>query len=265
MIVHIERPDDPRIVAYRDIRERDLVGREGLFIAEGEVVLRTLVSSPVVRPVSLLIAEHRMGKVASIVEALPPQVPVHVAAQPVLDAIAGFHLHRGLLGLGERVDPPDARALIATLPARALVVALFGIGNHDNVGGVFRNAAAFGADAVLVDATCCDPLYRKAIRVSVGAVLRTPFARLAGNEDAVDLLQGSGFEVLSLSPAGAVPLAAVKAPSRAAILFGAEGPGLPAEILARTTSVAIPMAHGFDSLNVATASGIVLHHLAQGR
>jgi tRNA G18 (ribose-2'-O)-methylase SpoU len=265
MIVPIADPDDPRIAAYRHVRERDLVGREGRFIAEGEVVLRTLVASPLVRPVSLLIAATRLERMGAMIETLPPAVPVYVADQPVLDAIAGFHLHRGLLGLGERARPPDARTLIAALPARALVVALFGIGNHDNMGGVFRNAAAFGADAVLIDPTCCDPLYRKAIRVSVGAALRTPFARLSSQEDAVDLLRGAGFEVLSLSPAGASPLADVKPASRTAILLGAEGPGLADDILARTTTVTIPMAAGFDSLNVATTSGIALHHLAQRR
>jgi tRNA G18 (ribose-2'-O)-methylase SpoU len=265
MIVLIDDADDPRIAAYRDVRERDLVGREGKFIAEGEVVLRTLVSSPLVRPVSLLIAAQRLERLAAITGALAADVPVYVAAQSVLDSIAGFHLHRGLLGLGERVDAPGAGKLVAGLPARSLVVALFGISNHDNMGGVFRNAAAFGADAVLIDATCCDPLYRKAIRVSVGAVLRTPFARLGPDDDAVDLLKGAGFEVLSLSPAGSTPLTGLTPPARAAILLGSEGQGLSVDILARTTSVAIPMANGFDSLNVATTSGIVLHHLAQGR
>ena len=264
MIVPIDDPDDPRIAAYRQVRERDLVGREGRFIAEGEVVLRTLVSSPLVRPLSLLVASHRLERMAAITAAAPAGVPVYVAAQPVLDAIAGFHLHRGLLGLGERLDPPDAKTLIGALPDKALVVALFGIGNHDNMGGVFRNAAAFGAGAVLIDPTCCDPLYRKAIRVSVGAALRMPFARLQPGEDAVALLESAGFEVLSLSPAGSIPLASLSPPPRAAILLGAEGPGLPADILARTTTVAIPMARGFDSLNVATTSGIVLHHLARG-
>jgi tRNA G18 (ribose-2'-O)-methylase SpoU len=265
MIVQIEDPDDPRIAAYRQVRERDLVGREGLFIAEGEVVLRTLVSSPLVRPVSLLVAAQRLERMAAITAALDETVPVYVAVQPVLDAIAGFHLHRGLLGLGERIDPPDARTLIASLPPRALVVALFGISNHDNIGGVFRNAAAFGADAVLIDPTCCDPLYRKAIRVSVGAALRTPFARLRAGDDAVAILEAAGFTVLALSPAGALPLAGLAPPRRVAVLFGSEGQGLPQGILDRATSVAIPMAQGFDSLNVATTSGIVLHHLAQGR
>src|SRR5262249_2972462 len=134
--------------------------------------------------------------------------------------------------------------------------------NHDNMGGLFRNAAAFGADAVLLDETCCDPLYRKAIRVSVGAALTTPFAFGGAAEAMVARLAAAGFELIALSPAGAVDLAGLAAPARVAVLFGAEGPGLPAQVLAQATAVRVAMAGGFDSLNVATSSGIVLHHLA---
>ena len=113
-----------------------------------------------------------------------------------MDAIVGFHIHRGILAHGLRPTDPGAAALLADLPARALVLALFGIANHDNMGGLFRNAAAFGADAVLLDATCCDPLYRKAIRVSVGAALKVPFARLRPGEDAVAMLAEAGLRRL---------------------------------------------------------------------
>ena len=142
------------------------------------------------------------------------------------------------------------------------VIAL-GIANHDNIGGIVRNAAAFGADAVLLDAGSCDPLYRKAIRVSVGAALIVPFARLAAGDDPVALAARHGFVPVALSPAGATELAALTRPPRVAVLLGAEGPGLPADVLARAETVAIPMAPGFDSLNVATTGGIVLHHLAR--
>ena len=142
------------------------------------------------------------------------------------------------------------------------MAALFGVSNHDNVGGIFRNAAAFGADAVLLDGACCDPLYRKAIRVSVGAALSLPFARLAPGEDAIALLRDHGYTPLALSPAGRTPLKSLVRPPRPAILLGAEGPGLPPGILAGADTIAIPMARDFDSLNVATTSGIVLHHLA---
>ena len=157
-----------------------------------------------------------------------------------------------------------AEALLAGVGPRALVVVLFGVANHDNVGGVFRNAAAFGADAVLLDGACCDPLYRKAIRVSVGASLIVPFARLGEGDNALALLAAHGFAPVAFSPAGREPLGAIARPDRVAVLFGSEGHGLPEEVLSRCRSVRIPMAAGFDSLNVATASGIVLHHLTGG-
>jgi len=264
-VIAIDDPQDPRIAAYRDIRERDLVGRAGHFIAEGEVVLRILLGGGARhRAVSLLLAEKRVAALMPLLETLGDDVPVYSAGQAVMDAIVGFPLHRGILALGKRADEPDPGALLDRLGPRALVVVPCGIGNHDNLGGIFRNAAAFGADAVLLDAGCCDPLYRKAIRVSVGATLLVPFVRLAAGTDPVDLLARHGFEAISLSPAGATTLAGLKRPERAAVLLGSEGPGLPAGVLARTRTVRIPMAPGFDSLNVATTCGIVLHHLVFG-
>jgi tRNA G18 (ribose-2'-O)-methylase SpoU len=262
-IINISDAEDPRVAPYRDVRERDLVGREGLFIAEGEVVLRGLLDSSGHRPLSLLIAEKRIGGLGDLLERVPADVPVYAAGQAVMDAIAGFPMHRGILGLGVRAPAVAAADLLAGLPARALVMVLVGIANHDNVGGLFRNAAAFGVDAVLLDATSCDPLYRKAIRVSVGAALQVPFARLGAGEDALEVLEAAGFTSFALTPSGTLALSQVRRPARTAVLFGAEGPGLPAEIMARCTGVRIPMSAGFDSLNVATASGIVLHHLAE--
>ena len=259
MAISIEDPDDPRIAAYRNVRERDLVGRDGRFIAEGEVVLRVLAGSALCRPLSVLIAENRLARLAPILDRLDPEVPLYAAAQAVIDAIAGFHLHRGILALAERRPRSSAAELLAGLAPPAVVVGLVGIANHDNVGGVFRNAAAFGVGAVILDPTSCDPLYRKAIRVSVGASLIVPFAV---TDDPIGAMQAAGFEVLGLSPGGGVELKDVQRGPRTGVVFGAEGPGLPAELLARTSTVRIPMAAGFDSLNVATASGIVLHHLA---
>jgi tRNA G18 (ribose-2'-O)-methylase SpoU len=263
VLIPIHDPADPRVEPYRDIRERDLVGRQGLFIAEGEVVLRLLVRQAGFEAVSVLIDPRRQAKLQPILDELPGAVPVYLADQSVLDAIAGFHLHRGILALGRRVDPPAASALLDGLPDKALVLALVGIANHDNMGGLFRNAAAFGVDAVLLDPGCCDPLYRKAIRVSVGGVLNTPFARLGETDDLVGLLENHGLQPIALSPAGAA-LSRLAPPSRAALIAGAEGPGLPDAILARCTTVGIPMAAAFDSLNVATATGIALHHLRTG-
>ena len=262
-LVRIEDPADPRISAYVNVRERDLVGRVGQFIAEGEVVLRVLVGPRSrCRVVSLLVAANRLERLADLTDALDAATPVYVASSAVMDAVVGFPIHRGLLAVGERPADPGVEALLADLPASALVMGLVGISNHDNIGGLFRNAAAFGVAAVLVDPHCCDPLYRKAIRVSVGAALTVPFARLDEGEDMLAALSEARFTLFALSPSGVEPLAAVRRPHRAAILLGAEGDGLPQAILDRCRTVAIPMAAGWDSLNVAAASAIALHALA---
>jgi len=264
-VVPITDPADPRIDVYRDIRERDLVGRAGLFVAEGRVVLSMLLASAAFRPQSLLISARRIAALSAMLSDLPEEIPVYSAAQPVLDAIAGFPLHRGILAIGRRIDTPSADALLEAMPAEATVLLLSAIANHDNLGGIFRNAAALGAHGVLLDSDCCDPLYRKALRVSVGTVLSVPFARLASGEDALALLERHRFEPLALSPSGGLVLSKWTPPRRAAVLLGAEGPGLAAELLARATTARIPMTSGVDSLNVATTSGIVLHHIAAAR
>lgn len=252
------------MAVYRQVRERDLVGREGGFIAEGEVVLRVLLTGGGPhRAASLLIDGKRLDKLSPLIAHLADETPVYLAGQTVLDGIAGFHIHRGILAYGLRAADAGAVSLIEPLGERALVLVLQGIANHDNMGGLFRNAAAFGVDGVLLDATCCDPLYRKAIRVSVGAALSVPFARLAAGEDALALLEAAGVEALALSPTGAEPLAGFTRPARAALLLGAEGPGLPADVLVRARTLRIPMAPGWDSLNVASAAAIALHELTR--
>jgi tRNA G18 (ribose-2'-O)-methylase SpoU len=262
--LRIADPADPRLADYLEVRERDLIGRGGRFIAEGVVVLEKLIAAGRHPLRSVLVAEKRLETLAELLARVPQDVPIYAAEQEVMDSVVGFPIHRGVLAVGERAEP-SAAALLDALPRSALVVGLQGIANHDNMGGLFRNAAAFGADAVLVGADCCDPLYRKAIRVSVGAALTTPFARLAPGEDLAGLLLDRGFEVLALSPAGERTLGGLVAAPRQAALFGAEGPGLPAALMARCRTVRIPMAGGFDSLNVATTSGIVLHRLAELR
>jgi tRNA G18 (ribose-2'-O)-methylase SpoU len=261
-IIPVDDPRDPRIAMFREVRERDLTGRLNGFIAEGEVVLNVLARGRGHRARALLIADKRIARLAPLIDRFDDDVPVYSAGQSVMDAIAGFPIHRGILAWGERAPPESAASLLSACPTRAMVVVLFGIANHDNIGGVFRNAAAFGASAVLLDATCCDPLFRKAIRVSVGAALAVPFARFAPDEDPIDLLLAHGFTPLALSPAGAAPLIDLERPPRAAVILGAEGPGLPSAVMARALTVSIPMAGDFDSLNVAVTSGVVLHHLA---
>ncbi len=266
-VIFITDPDDPRIAVFRAVRDRDITGRDGGFIAEGEVVLRVLARGGPHRARALLIAEPRLARLEALIAAFGAEVTVYAASQAVMDAIAGFPIHRGILAHGWRAAPAPAADLLSRIVAepaspRPVILVLFGIANHDNMGGLFRNAAAFGARAVLLDATCCDPLYRKAIRVSVGAALSVPFAWLERGQDAVGLLRAFGFTPLALTPGGRTPLIDLARPVRAAVMLGAEGPGLPPDLLARAETVAIPMAGAFDSLNVATTSGIVLHHLA---
>ena len=259
-VIRIDNPDDPRLADYRCVRERDLVGRQGSFIAEGVVVLEKLVRDGRHPLRSLLVADKRLAALAGLFAGLAHDVPVYAASQAVMDTVVGFAIHRGVLGLGARAEP-DLDAVLAALPEQALVIGLVGIANHDNMGGLFRNAAAFGADAVLIDDGCCDPLYRKAIRVSVGAALTVPFARAGSASQMVDRLRRAGFDLVALSPNGALELGDLRTGPRTAVLFGAEGPGLPGAVLALAQSVRIDMAGGFDSLNVATSSGVVLHHL----
>ncbi|MBX7248837.1 MAG: RNA methyltransferase [Caulobacteraceae bacterium] len=260
-MISIEDPADPRVAPFRDIRERDLVGREGRFVAEGEVVLRVLAASATHRTEAVLIDRKRAAKLADLIDRFERLgAPVYAAGQGVLDDVAGFHLHRGLLAIGRRGVEPRPDELLARLDGSAIVLALFGISNHDNMGGLFRNAAAFGAAAVLLDAACCDPLYRKAIRVSVGHALTMPFARFDTDDDPLSLLRGAGFTPLALTPSGA-PLAQLDRLRRPAVMLGAEGAGLPAALIAAATPIGIPMAPGVDSLNVAVTAGIVLHHL----
>jgi tRNA G18 (ribose-2'-O)-methylase SpoU len=260
--VPIDDPDDPRLADYRQVRERDLVGRQGGFIAEGVVVLEKLIASGRHPLRSVLIAEKRVESLQPLLADLPDAVEVFAACQAVMDTVVGFPIHRGVLAAGVRAEP-GLDAVLAALPAQALVVGLVGIANHDNMGGLFRNAAAFGADAVLLDDDCCDPLYRKAIRVSVGAALTAPFARAGSAAAMAQRLAAEGFTVMALSPAGATELRDVTPSARMAVLFGAEGPGLPEAVMAQaqTQTVRIAMAGGFDSLNVATTSGIVLHQM----
>lgn len=261
MPIPISDPDDPRIAAYCNVRERDLVGREGRFVAEGKVVLNVLFAARRFEAESALILDRRLAGMADTLDLAPQDLPLYVADQATMDAIAGFHIHRGILAIGRKRTDDDAQSLLAALPADALVIVLLGISNHDNVGAIFRNAAAFGADAVLLDRASCDPLYRKAIRVSVGAALKVPYAVLA-DADAIHAgLADAGFEQLAMTPRDAEDIADVSPAGRQAIWLGAEGPGLPEDLMTRLRRVRIDMEADFDSLNVAAASAVSLHRL----
>jgi tRNA G18 (ribose-2'-O)-methylase SpoU len=264
-ITVIDDAGDPRIAPYVSLRERDLVGHGERFIAEGEIVLRVLLGGSRFAVESVFILETRLPQLAPLIAQVPEPVPIYSAGRAVMDRVVGFPIHRGVLAVGQRGAEVTTGELLVGLRPCALVVGLVGISNHDNMGGLFRNAAAFGADAVLLDETSCDPLYRKAIRVSAGASLCVPFARSRSADVLLWELAGAGCETLALSPSGHETLRNVTWGARTALLFGTEKHGLPAGVLSRTRSVRVPMAAGFDSLNVATASGIALYeaHLAR--
>jgi tRNA G18 (ribose-2'-O)-methylase SpoU len=255
--------DDPRLAPFQQIRERDLVGRAGRFIAEGEVVLRMLLKSTRFGTETILLSKRRAAHMAEFLALIPEHIPVLVAEDALIEAVAGFHLHRGVLAVGLRGAPETAAALINGLPAQATVLVGIGIANHDNMGGLFRNAAAFGVGAMLLDQTSCDPLYRKAIRVSVGGVLQVPFARGGDGAALITALQEAGFQTLALTPGGALELSDVQRAPRTALVVGAEGPGLPAGLMAQMHKVRIDIADGFDSLNVATSAAIALYGLTR--
>lgn len=263
-VIDITDPDDHRIVAFRDVRERDLT-RHGQFIAEGAVVLDQILASHRFRPVALLVLRERLAGLAPRLAALPRETPVYRADRDVFDRIAGFPVHRGVMALAEPVSPAatadlDA-ALAATLAASGSVVVACGLSNHDNMGAIFRNAAAFGAGAVILDERACDPLYRKAIRVSVGTVFTVPFARWGGAEAIAERLASFGFECLALTPGATEPLRSIRDKTPRALFLGAEGEGLSEGVMDRCRPVRIEMAPGLDSLNVATSAAVVLHHL----
>jgi len=245
--------DDPRVADYRRLKERWLNAEGGRFVAESERVVRRLVGSGL-RVHSVLMTAPRL---ATLADALGGPFPVYLAPQELLDRIAGFHVHRGCLAIGER---PAA----AQIPdgARTLVV-LEDLTDVDNLGAIARHAAAFGADALLLSPRCADPFYRKAIRVSLGAVLTLPIVRLVNWPEDLRRLRADGVSLVAavLDP-DATPLARFERSPRTAILLGAEGPGLSAEARALCDHrVTIPMSPGADSLNVGTAAAIFLYAL----
>jgi tRNA G18 (ribose-2'-O)-methylase SpoU len=269
--IEVIDPDDPRLVDYRDLTDaqlrrdrREVESPDGRFIVEGHLAVAKLLASPY-PIVSLLIADTQWPRVAPLLDA-PAQFPCFVATRTVLDATVGFRLHRGLVASARRLP---AREPAALLHGARTVAVMEGINDHENLGGLFRNAAAFGVDAVLLDPTCADPLYRRSVRVSLGHALTVPFARFSrdGWPAAPAAFADRGFITLALTPAAdATPLDSVRlAPdARVAVLLGAEGPGLrPTTLAAADQRVRIPLAHGVDSLNVSVAAAIALHHVAR--
>jgi tRNA G18 (ribose-2'-O)-methylase SpoU len=264
-VIDVDDPDDPRLDDFRDLsaadRRPDRPGGRGLVIAEGVVVVARLLASPY--PVRSLLGVRR--RIEALTDDLtlhaPDDLPCYVTSADVMAQVVGFHLNRGVLAVADRAAEPDPDEL--TAGARLLAV-LEGVGDHENLGSIFRNAAGLGVDGVLLGPGCADPLYRRSVRVSMGHVLRVPFTHVPSWPGGLHALRDNGFRVLALTPSpDATPLRAASAQGeRVAVLLGSEGPGLTGGALAAASEqVCIPMAGGVDSLNVATAAAIAFHTL----
>ncbi|WP_018334172.1 TrmH family RNA methyltransferase [Actinomycetospora chiangmaiensis] len=261
-IVELDGAGDPDTPApllddFRDLsradRRPDRPGGRGLVLAEGTVVVRRLLASPY-PPRALLGVPRRIEELAPELD--PLDVTAFVADADTMAHVVGFHLNRGVLASADRAPAPDLDALLA---AATRVAVLEGVNDHENLGSLFRNAAALGVDAVLLAPGCADPLYRRSVRVSMGHVLRVPF--VAGTwPELTAALRAHGFVLGALTPAGDVPPGGLADRERVALLLGAEGPGLSDEALALADHrVRIPMVPGVDSLNVATAGAVAFH------
>jgi tRNA G18 (ribose-2'-O)-methylase SpoU len=270
-VVRIESDADERLSDFRNIPDPDLLVRRGLFVAEGRLVVTRLLASKL-ETRALLVTEAAL---ASIDEpAVDGRFPIYVVPQAVMNSVAGFNFHRGCLAIAVRPPARDWREIVAACTPRvggdvpALVV-LERVGNVDNVGAIFRNAAAFGVDGVLLQADCADPLYRKAIRTSMAASLKIPYATVPW-PDTLHQLGESGWATIAMTPARDAPLlqdvAGGIGPCPIAIVLGHEGDGLTREAgQACTYRARIAMADGVDSVNVATAAAIALYELRRRR
>jgi tRNA G18 (ribose-2'-O)-methylase SpoU len=261
--IAISQVDDPRVEDFRALSDADVrVDRRGVVIAEGVNVVERLIDSPY--PVRAVFGVE--SRIEALAEPLSRcAAPIYVADKWLLSEVVGFRVTRGVLASADRPAPPVLDDLLAGATRLAV---LEGLNDFENLGSLFRNAAAFGVDAVLLDPRCADPLYRRSVRVSMGHVLRVPFAVLPEPWPAsLRTVQAAGFTVLGLTPRpDAVPLAQLSAPDRWAVLLGAEGPGLTeAGLAAADQLVRIPMAAGVDSLNVATAGAVAFAQLVADR
>ncbi|GAA1713161.1 TrmH family RNA methyltransferase [Fodinicola feengrottensis] len=260
-------PDDPRLADYRCLTDVDLRTAfeppHGLFIAEGELVLRRAVRAGY-QLRSILVDSKRTDAVADL--GAVTGAPVYAADQQVLQATTGFHVHRGLLASVHRRPLPAVADLLATA---GRIAVMEDVNNHTNIGAIFRCAAALDINAVLLSPSCADPLYRRSVRVSMGEVFAIPYARLDDWPGGLKVVRDAGFRVLAMTLApDAVDLDKLSADDRRrpALLLGAEGPGLTAAAVANAdVAVKIPMSGGVDSLNVAAAAAVAFWEISRDR
>ncbi|WP_454560922.1 TrmH family RNA methyltransferase [Mycobacterium haemophilum] len=263
----VNDPDDPRLDDFRDLnsidRRPDLPTGKGLVIAEGVLVVQRMLASRFT-PLALLGTDRRLVELKDDL-AGDVKAPYYRASADVMARVVGFHLNRGVLAAARRVPEPTVAQLVAD--ARTVAV-LEGVNDHENLGSIFRNAAGLGVDAVVFGSGCADPLYRRAVRVSMGHALLVPYARVTDWPADLVALKERGFRLLALTPhreACALPeaMTAVRG-ERIAVLVGAEGPGLtPAILRLSDVRVRIPMSRGTDSLNVATAAAVAFYERAR--
>ncbi|MFB4197546.1 TrmH family RNA methyltransferase [Streptomyces carpaticus] len=267
--IPVTDPADPRLADYTALTDvalrRRLEPAEGLFMAEGEkVIRRALAAGYPMR--SLLLTEKWAAALADVIEAA--DAPVHLVTPELAEQVTGYHVHRGALAAMQRLPLPDPARLLADARRVAVVEA---VNDHTNIGAIFRGAAALGMDAVLLSPDSADPLYRRSVKVSMGAVFSLPYARLERRPQALAPVHEAGFRLLALTPDEravdlAEALAGVGADDRIALMLGAEGEGLsPRALAAADTWVRIPMAHGVDSLNVAAAAAVAFYAVATAR
>ena len=262
--VPIDDLDDPRLADYRNVPDPVLLRDRGVFVAEGRIVVRHLLESSRFMTQSVFVSPAALEGLGEAL-ARHPAVPVFVMPVERLSALVGYNMHRGCLAIGARPVPPPVGDWVASIRGARLVVAVEGVANADNIGGIFRNALAFGAGGVLLSPTSCDPLYRKATRVSTGATLRLPFTIAGSWPGDLLALKKAGFHILALTPddsARDIEDALARQPhdAKLALVLGHEGTGLTEEaLLAADDCVRVAMAPGVDSLNVATAAGVALY------
>jgi tRNA G18 (ribose-2'-O)-methylase SpoU len=261
----VDDPDDPRLDDFRDLnsidRRPDLPSGKGLVIAEGVLVVQRMLVSRFTSH-AMLGTDRRLAELKDDLAAV--RVPYYRASADVMARVVGFHLNRGVLAAARRVPEPSVDQVVDG--ARTVAV-LEGVNDHENLGSIFRNAAGLGVDAVVFGSGCADPLYRRAVRVSMGHALLVPYARATDWPAELVMLKEHGFRLLAMTPdsqADALPEAMAHVrEERIAVVVGAEGPGLtPATLRLSDMRVRIPMSRGTDSLNVATAAALAFYERA---
>jgi len=268
----IDSPQDPRLDEFRDVKDARLRAREGLFLVEGRRNVEMLLRQDRFPPRALFLTPAAERALGGVCREHRPDVPVYVAAQTLLNEVVGYDLHRGCIASAGRRDEDSAESLVDATTPNSLVVVAEDLTDTDNIGSLFRNALALGASSVLLSPRCCDPLYRKAVRVSLGAVMRLPYARARGWPDDLLVLRAAGYTLVALDPAEVgergETLAGfgARAVGPLALIVGSEGGGLSDVILERADArVRIPMAAGSDSINVSTAAAIAIQQLVASR